>query len=107
MNFLLICSVYLSVFSFRTSINILEPVWSRNAITMQRALSNNFLHTKWVKLSLSTKAHMLFVQVTTTVEICLVVERNVSPRIEVVFNSLTDGLPKGMTLSLICINLKS
>jgi len=40
------------------------------------------------------------------VEICLFNEKNETQEIRMVFCSLTDGLPKGMSFSLICIGLK-
>jgi len=52
------------------------------------------------------KAHILFVNVTTKMEICLVTDIKEFQEIRMVFDSLTDGLPKDMSLSLICIGLK-
>jgi len=57
-----------------------EPIWPDNSIMTQRTPNSQFLHTKYtilmlVRLSLSRKAHILFVHVTTKVEICLVTGR--------------------------------
>ena len=62
------------------SISIFEPVWPDNAIRTQRAPNSNFLHAEWailmlIRLSLSPKVDILFVHVTTNVEICLVTEK--------------------------------
>jgi len=90
---------------------MLEPVWPDNAITTQRAPNSHFVRTKWVilmlmRLSLSPQAHILFVHVTTKVNICLVTEKHAVQEIRMVFISLIDGLPNGTSLSLICIGLK-
>jgi len=73
-------NVSLCVHSYRTSINMLEPVWPDNVITTQRASNSHFLRTKWailmlMRLSLRPKAHILFVHGTTKVKICLVTEK--------------------------------
>jgi len=55
---------------------------------------------------LSSKEHILFVHVTTKAEICLVIEENEVQEIRMVFDSLTDGLHNGTSLSVICNGLK-
>jgi len=80
MNSVLITLIYRCFHSYRTSISILEPVWPDHAITTQREPNSNFLQTKWVvlmlmKLRVNPEAHIMFVHVTTKVEICLVTEK--------------------------------
>jgi len=49
------------------------------------------------------KAHIVFVHVTTEVEIRLVTEKYEVQEFRMVFDSMTDGLSKGTLLSLISI----
>jgi len=49
---------------------------------------------------------ILFVRVTIDVEICLVTEKSEVQEIRMSFDTMTGGLPKGRSLSLICISLK-
>jgi len=56
--------------------------------------------------SIDPKAHILFVHVTTEVEICLINEKNEVQELSMFLNSLTDGLSKATSLSFICIDLK-
>ena len=53
------------------------------------------------------EAHILFVHVTTKVDICLVTEKNEVQEMRMVFDSLTDVLPKGTSLIPFCNDLKS
>jgi len=78
MNFLLISSVCFH--SYQMFSSIFEPAWPDKGITTQCAPNILFFHTNravlmLMKLSLSPKAHILFVHVATKVEMCLVTEK--------------------------------
>ena len=79
-------------------------MYNDNVITKQRAPNSHFLQSKWtilvlMRLSLSPKAHIMFVHITTKVEICLVTEKIEAQEIRVVLDSLTDSLPKPSVVS--------
>jgi len=59
-----------------------------------------------VKLSLSPQAHILFVHLTTNVEIYLVTEKIEDQEIRMAFYSLIVVFPKGKSLKFIYIGLK-
>jgi len=74
-----------TVHSYWTSISIFETVWPDNVMTTQHAPYSHFLHTKsailmLMRLGLSLKAHILFLHVTTKVEVCLVSEKTKSKK---------------------------
>jgi len=105
-NFLLITSVYRTASA--------RPSASSNQyspIMPLRAPSSRFFFAKWailmhIRLSLSPCAPnhiILFVHVTTKAEMCLVTEENEVQEIRIVFDSLTDNLPKGTSLIVIYI----
>jgi len=48
---------------------------------------------------LSPKAYILFIHITTEVEVCLVTEKMKSKKSVMIFNLLIDVLPKGMSQS--------
>jgi len=57
-------------------------------------------------MRLSPKAHILFVHMTTNVEICLITDESEIQEISMIFYSLTNGFPQKVSLSLTCIYLK-
>jgi len=56
-------------------------------------------------LSLSPRSHVLFVHVITKVEICPLNEENEVQEVRMVFDPLTYGLTKRMSLNVICLGL--
>jgi len=91
------------------SISILKPVLPDNSIVTQRIPNSQFLHTKCamlklMRLNLSPKVHILFVHMTTKVEVYFIAKNDVQ-EIKMFFDSLTDDLPEDTSLNLTCIGV--